>query len=103
MDFEIKAASLGTELELPYFFYPGYTVVITYQDKEVTLDTAESDNGFLTVVIPENIEEGKITCDYTSTTLEKVAYVISAVSVIGFVVYVIYFRKKCNKEEVHEK
>lgn len=103
IDFEIKDATSGTELELPYFFYPGYTVVLEYQDKEVTLDTVESDNGFLTVVIPENVQEGKITCDYTATNLERISYVISAVSVMGFVAYVIYFRKKCNKEEVHEK
>lgn len=103
IDFEISNATKDTELELPYFFYPGFTVTLTYQDKEVILDTAESDKGFLKVVLPEDVEEGKITCDYTGTTLEKVSYVISAISVVGFVIYVIYFRKKAKKEEVHEK
>ena len=37
--------------------------------------------------------------DYTATVLEKTAYAISAISIVGFIVYVICFRKKWKKEE----
>ena len=88
-----------TELELPYLFYPGYRVVLQTGDKEIELETMESDYGFLEVTIPEDIAEGKITVDYTATTLDKAAYIISGVSLVGFVVYVIVFRRNNKKKK----
>lgn len=94
LDMEIKDASEGTELELPYLFYPGYTVILQDENTETTLETTESDYGFLKIVIPEEVEEGKIIVDYTATTLDKVAYIISPIGMIGFAVYVIIYRRK---------
>lgn len=99
LEFEIKNAKKQTTLELPYFYYPGYTVNLMYDNKKEVLDTYESENGMLQITIPEDIQEGKITVQYTATTFEKVAYLISGISVIGFICYVIYFRKK-NKENI---
>ena len=55
------------------------------------------------ITIPEDIEEGNIVVDYTATTLEKASYIISGIAVIGFIVYIIYYRRKCKKEESNEK
>ena len=94
LTFEINTANKGTILELPYFFYPGYTVTLSYFGNEVELKTTESENGFAQVILPESVEEGKITVEYTGTTLEKTSYLISAVSLIGFMIYIIYYKKK---------
>ena len=94
LDMDIKDATSGTELELPFLFYPGYTVKLEYNNQEVILETTESDYGFIKVVIPEDVSEGKITVDYTATTLDKVAYIISPIAVIGFIAYIIYYRRK---------
>lgn len=102
MEFEVKNADMGTQLELPYLFYPGYDVILQYDDKEVDLEITESENGFLQVVIPENIENGKVTVDYNATILDKVAYVISGISIIVFIIYVICYRKKMKKEATDE-
>ena len=100
MEFDIKDAKDDTVLELPYFFYPGYTVRLKYQNNEIILNTFESENGYLTIEIPENIDEGKITCDYTATALERTAYVISGISIVGFAIYVILYRKKNCKNNM---
>lgn len=94
LDMDIKDATNGTELELPFLFYPGYTVKLEYNAQEVILETTESDYGFIKVVIPEDVSEGKITVDYTATTLDKVAYIISPIALIGFIAYIIIYRRK---------
>lgn len=98
LDFKIKNAKIGTELELPFLFYPGYKVVLEDENKTQRLNTQESNCGFLLITIPENITEGKIIVNYTGTVLEKVAYAISAVSVTIFIAYIIKLRKNCKKE-----
>lgn len=103
LSFEIKNAKKNTILELPYFFYPGYSVCLEYDNNTVELNTSESDNGFVQVIVPENIENGTIKFTYTGTTLEKVSYVISAVSLIGFVIYIVHFKKKVCEEKYDEK
>lgn len=99
LEIEIKNAKKDTKLELPYLFYPGYTITLEYNGKTTEIDYYESEYGFVAINLPEDIETGKITVDYTATVLEKTAYVISAISIVGFIVYVVWFRKKWKKEE----
>ncbi len=102
LEIKIKDVTKGTELELPYLFYPGYTVSLQYEDLEVILETTESDYGFLKIVMPDDIEEGKIIVEYTATTLDKVAYIISPIAIIVFVVYVVIYRKKYKENELQK-
>lgn len=99
LEIEIKNAKKDTKLELPYLFYPGYTITLEYNGKATKIDYYESEYGFVAINLPEDIETGKITVDYTATVLEKTAYAISAISIVGFIVYVVWFRKKWKKEE----
>lgn len=103
MSFDIKQADEGTVLELPYLYYPGYTVELLTEENKEVLVTTESDKGFLQVVIPTNVENGTITINYTGTTLEKAGYIISAVSFLLFIVYIISFKKKQAFGEKNEK
>lgn len=96
LKFELQNVSEGTELELPYIFYPGYTVKLQYNNKEIKLDTKPSEYGFVKVTIPDELKEGSIMVDYTATTLDKFAYILSGISLILFVAYILYFRKKLN-------
>lgn len=99
LEIEIENAKKDTKLELPYLFYPGYTITLEYNGKATKIDYYESEYGFVAINLPEDIETGKITVDYTATVLEKTAYAISAISIVGFTVYVVCFRKKWKKEE----
>ena len=91
---DIKKAIKGDVLEFPYFFYPGYEVTIETSEKCIKLKIEESENGFVQITIPENIESGKINFCYKGTNIEKVSYIISAISLIGFIIYIIYYKKK---------
>ncbi len=107
IDMTIRNAEKDTRLELPYLFYPGYTVIMEENGKKINLQTTESENGFVQIVIPEYVEEAKIVVDYTATTLEKVAYIISGISIVCFIAYVAYInrykiKKIKNKEEKNE-
>ena len=94
LEIEFKNAKKGTELELPYLFYPGYFVKLQYSDLQVNLETTETENGFIKIVIPEDVKEGKIIVDYTATILDKISYILSGIFVIVFIIYVIYSRKR---------
>ena len=94
LEFNMLEAEKGTELELPYIFYPGYDVTLEYNGNETKLETYESENGFVKIIIPEDIEKGKIIVDYTATTLDKASYVLSGISLIAFISYVVLYRRK---------
>ena len=91
LEFDIENYKANTILELPYTYYLGYTVT-TEQNEKVQM--FESDNGMLAIKLDENIESAHITVKYTGTTIEKVSYLISAISIITFIGYVIYSKKQ---------
>lgn len=91
LEFDIENYKANTILELPYIYYLGYTVTTEQNEK---IQVFESDNGMLAIKLDENIESAHITVKYTGTIIEKVSYLISAISVITFVGYVIYSKKQ---------
>lgn len=91
LEFDIENYKANTILELPYIYYLGYTVTAEQNEK---IQMFESDNGMLAIKLDENIESAHITVKYTGTTIEKVSYFISAISIITFIGYVIYSKKQ---------
>ena len=69
----------------------GFVLLIMPTDVK---NSFKSENGFVQITIPENIESGKINFCYKGTNIEKVSYIISAISLIGFIIYIIYYKKK---------
>ena len=103
LEVELQNVEKGTELELPFLFYPGYYVKLQYEDLEVNLETSETENGFVRIVMPEDFKEGKIIVNYTATILDKVAYILSGVFIVVFIIYVICFRKKMQQEDLNSE
>lgn len=91
LEFDIENYKANTILELPYIYYLGYTVTTEQNEK---IQIFESNNGMLAIKLDENIESAHITVKYTGTTIEKVSYLISAISIITFIGYVIYSKKQ---------
>lgn len=91
LEFDIENYKANTILELPYTYYLGYTVTTEQNEK---IQMFESDNGMLAIKLDENIESAHITVKYTGTIIEKVSYLISAISIITFIGYVIYSKKQ---------
>ena len=91
LEFDIENYKANTILELPYIYYLGYTVTTEQNEK---IQVFESDNGMLAIKLDENIESAHITVKYTGTIIETVSYLISAISIITFIGYVIYSKKQ---------
>ena len=91
---KIKNVSKDTILEFPYLFYVGYEANLQTENGSIKLQLVESENGYLSCKLQEDIKEGKITVKYVGTTIQYVSYIISAISLIVFICYIIYENKK---------
>ena len=63
--------------------------------KELT--ALESEHGYLSCVLQEDIEEGSITVKYVGTLITYISYIISAISLLVFIGYIIYEKKRRSK------
>ena len=89
LDFWVNSSKANTIIELPYIYYVGYNIKLIDKNKNITkLTGKESDNGFLAIEIPE-INQGKIEIKYTGTLLCRIAYIISLVGLVVFIIYCI--------------
>lgn len=93
-EMKIRNAEKDTVLELPYYYYPGYKIELTTSEGVKKLKTVESEHGYLSCVLPENIEEGSIRVEYVGTLVTYISYGISIMSFVTFIGYIIYERKK---------
>ncbi|MBP3255687.1 MAG: hypothetical protein J6M60_04285 [Clostridia bacterium] len=91
LEFDIKAKDV--ELELPYIYYPGYTVKI--ENEEVK--TYETEKGFVGVKI-NDIDNKTAKVEYTGTILMKLSKIISLFGIVLLVVPIIIRKVKNNKQ-----
>ena len=94
LEFDISEAKANTVLELPYLYYLGYDITIENEK----ISSFESNNGFVTIKIPEDLESAHIVVQYKGTILEKVSYFISLIALIGFIIYIIKGRKSNERK-----
>ena len=94
---EIKNIKEKTILEFPYYYYVGYEITINNNGKIVKANPIESENGYISCMINENIENANIKVKYVGTIIEKASYIVSAISFIIFIVYIINEEKRGEK------
>ena len=90
----LEKVSEGTKLELPFINYPGYKVTLKDKDGEKNIEYKQSEKGLIEIEIPAAFEKGELKIEYTGTTLEKASYIISIISTILFIGYLIYTKRK---------
>ena len=73
-----------TKLELPYIYYPGYTVTMQIEGKEENIPTYETEKGFVGISLPI-CEQATIQVHYTGTIWMKIAALISLIGVCIFI------------------
>ncbi len=83
----------GTVIEFPFFYYPGYEIILEQDGNVVKLKSEESDNGFVSAVVNTDIDNCKISVKYVGTTITYASYIISAFGLLGFALYIIKERK----------
>lgn len=86
--FTAKISTEGevVQLELPYVYYPGYTVRLD----GMLLEIFETEHGFLGCYI-ENKENGTLEIQYTGTKIMNISKILS---ISAFITYIIYVWKK---------
>lgn len=98
-EIKIEKAEKNTILEFPYYYYVGYEIKLETEKETKELTAIESKNGYLACILTEDIEEGKITVEYTGSVVTYVSYGVSAISLLFFISYVIYERKKGEEND----
>ena len=91
---EIQSLENGTVVEFPYIYYPGYKITIN-GDKE---EGFESENGFLAISLPE-MSSSEVVVEYVGTNLMLVSKIISGMTLISIVIYIIYKKRRGKNME----
>ena len=95
----VKNAKQNTILELPYLYYLGYDIEISYNGNEAEkVKCFESDSGFLAIEIDE-CDNAIINVEYKGTMLEKLSYIISLIGIGIFISYVYCERRKVKNND----
>ena len=79
---KVQTVNEKTEFELPYIYYPGYTI----KSDGMNLEKHETENGFLGFCMEAN-DSGKIEVSYEGTKIEKFANFISIISTLVIIGY----------------
>ncbi len=91
-NFTFRAEGVNdAKLELPYIYYHGYTTYVNGKE----IENYESENGFIEINLNE---DGDVVVKYTGTDIEKAGYIISAITLLGIIVYCITKKFK-NREK----
>lgn len=93
MSFDISNYQKNTILELPYLYYLGYNISINIDGKVQNIEYFESDNGFIAISLPYDINNAKINVNYNGTFIEKISYLVSLLGAIGLIIYIIWYKK----------
>ncbi|MDR2954598.1 MAG: hypothetical protein LBV43_05915 [Prevotella sp.] len=89
--FDLVSSGNNTSLELPLTYYKGYKA--TLNNKEIPV--SESKNGLIQV---SSSGSGKIDVYYGGTTTQKGSWFITLISIAALCVYIIFIRRKEEKE-----
>lgn len=94
--FECTAINVvqDTQIELPFVNYPGYKITLEHNGEKEQIEYYQSDNGFISISIPKNMESVNISIKYVGTIIEKISYIITIISLILFIIYLIYMKRK---------
>ena len=99
LDFDITDVQENTIIELPYLYYKGYVVTFTpaNSNEKINLDVTESNNGFIQVSLDSSMN-GHINVEYHATTLHKICIVISSLTIVCYIIYLIIMHFKNRKK-----
>lgn len=96
--YEIEFSNIdkNTKIEIPFLFYVGYNAYIEDEDNtnKIELEVKESEYGFLEIEIPNEYENARVVVEYKTPVSYYIVYVISFITLIGFIIYIVYNHKK---------
>lgn len=96
---QVENVQRNTQLEFPYFYYPGYEVSVITEENKEKIKPIESKNGYLACNIDNEITNATIVVEYVGTKLTYISYGISFISLFIFIVYFTYEKRKEKKND----
>ena len=104
--YDIKLSDIkeNTSIEVPFLYYKGYSAYIENEKNgRKEIDVKESDYGFLKIDIPNEYKNGMIKVEYKTPITYYIVYIISFVTLIGFIIYIVLNTAKSkNYEKIKE-
>lgn len=104
--YDIKLSDIkeNTSIEVPFLYYKGYSAYIENEKNgKKEIDVKESDYGFLKIDIPNEYKNGMIKVEYKTPITYYIVYIISFVTLIGFIIYIVLNTAKSkNYEKIKE-
>ena len=104
--YDIKLSDIkeNTSIEVPFLYYKGYSAYIENEKNgRKEIDVKESDYGFLKIDIPNEYKNGMIKVEYKTPITYYIVYIISFVTLIGFIIYIVLNTEKSkNYEKIKE-
>lgn len=95
--YTIRVDSSGSsQIELPSLFYVGWNAKIINGSENIKINTFETENGFVGLEIPDQFK-GTINVQFSGTKYTKIAYLISLISILLFIIYI--WKSKRVKQE----
>lgn len=89
--FDITLNTNEDILEIPRFYYKGYTATLNNKELSIT----KSKNGLIETRVTES---GKVYIEYTGTTIQKISYYISILSILSLCIYIFMNKRKLNTQ-----
>lgn len=99
LKYEIECAEINenTEIEVPFLYYIGYNAYIeNNKNGKKDIDVKESEYGFLELEIPNEYNDGKIVVEYKTPISYYIVYIISCITLVGLIIYIIFNKKQTN-------
>lgn len=92
--FKYEKSEKDMKINIPLLYYKGYTAKIEKENGEIVkLETSKNkENGFVLVTGDKDLS-GTVTVKYSMTIIQIVSYIVSSISFIGLIVYIIYNKK----------
>lgn len=84
----------GTELEFPYYYYPGYEIILKTENEEIQLKGQESEHGYLSCILPQEVQNGELKVSYKGTIITHFSYIASGIFAIIFIGYIAYEKSR---------
>lgn len=81
-------------IDLPLLYYKGYTfkIISSNNDEKESGNVSHSNEMYIRVNVG-NIKEGRLVVDYTGTKLMKLGYLVTILTIIALIIYIIRLRK----------
>lgn len=97
INLDYKVSKDGSYIELPLLYYKGYTFEITSKDgSEIENGQVNHGKDMVVRVNLGNIKEGHLKVDYTGTTLMKVGDIVTIITLIFMIIYIIKRNRENN-------